>query len=75
MEKELAYAKVNAQDEKQLKEHIAKIAMLCDLLLDSEVDMITHTTPQAKNSVSEGKPLEVSNTESVTDDPYDIFDF
>lgn len=73
-------AKVNIDHDGALQQHIARMSMLCDLMLDTETNTSTHPisvqqeTKQPDNEMMKEPASEEQNNE-VTEDPYDIFDF
>lgn len=73
MQKEVTNAQLNVANEAQLKQHIARITMLCDLLLSSSQQVVEqgHISVEQLDAHME----ETQSKQVVTDDPYDIFDF
>lgn len=78
MERELIQAQLHVHHDGQLKQHIARMTMLCDLILETEVGKDTHETP---NESLQHKQLQLNEQTHVdevnhsSEDPYDIFDF
>lgn len=73
MQKEVTNAQLNVANEAQLKQHIARITMLCDLLLTSSQQVVEqgHISVEQLDAHME----KTQAKQVVTDDPYDIFDF
>lgn len=80
MEAEVQKAKANPTNREMLLRRIAKVQMLCDLLLEESTDqssMLTDTTKPSQKELAwmmEGT-TDVDTEEKVTHDPKSIFDF
>ncbi|MEI3604265.1 DUF5327 family protein [Pseudogracilibacillus sp. SE30717A] len=75
MQKELEQAK-KTSDEQEKREHISKIKLLCELLLEENKDTNIQTTKEQRTFVADPVNNDISVTPSVNDDDgTSIFDF